>query len=162
MLQPTSEGSVHAISAYPQGSPVIHANWLNADHDHKAAIASVRHMGRFMARPALSGKTDAELLHGDHVQSEKANLESFCPRPLAAFTALAPAPATWAATRFPLAKRKLRVRCVDGLRIADCSIMPALLSFNTNAPAMAEDWRAADSLFAQRLSLTPDKERRDD
>lgn len=79
VLQPTSEGSVHAISAYPQGSPVIHANWLNADHDHKAAIASVRHMGRFMARPALSGKTDAELLHGDHVQSEKANLESFCP-----------------------------------------------------------------------------------
>lgn len=38
----------------------------------------------------------------------------------------------------------LRVRDVDGLRVADISIMLSLVSGNTNGPAMALAWRAAD------------------
>lgn len=37
----------------------------------------------------------------------------------------------------------LRVRGVDGLRIADCSVMPTAISGNTSAPAMALGYRAA-------------------
>jgi len=43
---------------------------------------------------------------------------------------------------------QLRVRGVDGLRVADCSIMPTLISGNTNAPAMAVGYRAADFIMA--------------
>ncbi len=39
---------------------------------------------------------------------------------------------------------RLRVRGVEGLRVADCSVMPSLVSGNTNAPAMALGWRASD------------------
>ncbi len=39
---------------------------------------------------------------------------------------------------------RLRVRGVQGLRVADCSVMPSLVSGNTNAPAMALGWRASD------------------
>ena len=39
---------------------------------------------------------------------------------------------------------RLRVRGVEGLRVADCSVMPSLVAGNTNAPAMALGWRASD------------------
>jgi len=42
---------------------------------------------------------------------------------------------------------RLRVKGVEGLRVADCSVMPALISGNTNAPAMALGWRAADIIL---------------
>jgi choline dehydrogenase-like flavoprotein len=43
----------------------------------------------------------------------------------------------------------LRVRGVSGLRVVDCSIMPTLVSGNTNGPVMAIAWRAADLILAE-------------
>jgi choline dehydrogenase-like flavoprotein len=45
---------------------------------------------------------------------------------------------------------RLRVRGVENLRVADCSVMPSLVSGNTNAPAMALGWRAADIISEDR------------
>jgi choline dehydrogenase-like flavoprotein len=42
---------------------------------------------------------------------------------------------------------RLRVRGVTGLRVVDCSVMPGLISGNTNGPAMATGWRAADLIL---------------
>jgi choline dehydrogenase-like flavoprotein len=43
---------------------------------------------------------------------------------------------------------RLKVNGVEGLRVADCSVMPGLVSGNTNAPAMALAWRAAELIIA--------------
>ena len=43
---------------------------------------------------------------------------------------------------------KLRVRGVSGLRVVDCSVMPQVVSGNTNGPVMAIAWRAADLILA--------------
>ena len=43
----------------------------------------------------------------------------------------------------------LRVRGVSGLRVVDCSIMPTLVSGNTNGPVMAMAWRAADLILGE-------------
>ena len=45
----------------------------------------------------------------------------------------------------------LRVRGVEGLRAADCSVMPALVSANTSGPAMAVGWRAADLILGDGM-----------
>ncbi|AOR80166.1 GMC family oxidoreductase [Novosphingobium resinovorum] len=147
LLQLTSEGSVHAASPNPQGRPVIHANWLDTEYDRKAAIASVRYMRRFMAQPALSGVMGAELLPGEHVQSDDAILESF--RRLSTSGLHGTGTCHMGGDAGSVVDPQLRVRGVVGLRVADCSIMPALVSGNTNAPAMAVGWRAADILLAQ-------------
>ena len=42
---------------------------------------------------------------------------------------------------------RLRVRGVSGLRVVDCSIMPAITSGNTSGPVMAIAWRAADLII---------------
>src|SRR5690606_9248319 len=47
---------------------------------------------------------------------------------------------------------RLRVRGIDGLRVMDLSILPELVSGNTNAPVMAMAWRAADLFLADRRS----------
>jgi choline dehydrogenase-like flavoprotein len=44
---------------------------------------------------------------------------------------------------------RLRVRGVSGLRVVDCSVMPALISGNTNGPAMATGWRASDLILEE-------------
>ena len=44
---------------------------------------------------------------------------------------------------------RLRVRAVDGLRVADCSVMPRITSGNTNAPAIMIAERAADLVLGQ-------------
>jgi choline dehydrogenase-like flavoprotein len=43
----------------------------------------------------------------------------------------------------------LRVRGVSGLRVVDCSIMPTLVSGNTNGPVMTMAWRAADLILGE-------------
>jgi len=45
---------------------------------------------------------------------------------------------------------RLRVRDVGGLRVADCSVMPSLVTGNTNAPAMALGLRASELILADR------------
>lgn len=47
---------------------------------------------------------------------------------------------------------RLRVRGVAGLRVADISIFPAMVSGNTNAPAMATGWRAAEMILEDARS----------
>ncbi|WP_285017350.1 GMC oxidoreductase [Novosphingobium sp. fls2-241-R2A-195] len=147
LLQLTSEGSVHAGSADPRSKPTIHPNWLDTEYDRKAAIASVRYMRRFMAQPALAGVMGAELLPGDHVQSDEDILDSF--RRLSTSGLHGTGTCRMGGDAASVVDPQLRVRGVAGLRVADCSIMPALVSGNTNAPAMAVGWRAADILLAQ-------------
>ena len=49
---------------------------------------------------------------------------------------------------------QLRVRGIDGLRVVDLSIWPIMLSGNTNGPAMAMAWRAADLILDGRHQQT--------
>jgi len=141
-LHPESQGTVKLRSANPEDAPVIRPNWLATDKDRKAAVAVAHFMRELMARPALQPYIGQELTPGPQVRTDEELLRAY-----AKFGSTANH-AVGTCAMGTVVDQHLRVRGVAGLRVADCSVMPLLVSGNTNAPAMAVGWRLAE-LIAQ-------------
>ncbi len=141
LLRLTSEGSVTVTSSDPAALPEIVPNWLRTDEDCRSAIALVRLMRRYMAQPALARFAGRELFPGIERQSDDELLDVF--RRFSLCGTHAVATCRMGSDARSVTDPDLRVRGVGGLRVVDCSVMPALVSGNTNAPAMALAWEAA-------------------
>ncbi len=126
----------------------IDPRWLTTDHDRKLAIASVRCLRRYAQQPSLRKHIVQELLPGEQCQSDGEILEAF--RKYATSGLHGTGTCRMGADENAVVDTRLRVRGVKGLRVADCSIMPTLISGNTNAPAMAVGYRAADFILEER------------
>lgn len=148
LLQLTSEGTVLLQSAYPDEPLAITPNWLSTEEDRQAAVAMVRYMRRYMAQPALAHYVGEELVPGSGCQSDEQILDHFIRASLCGTHAIGTC--RMGKDAGSVVDERLRVRGVEGLRVADCSVMPALVSANTNGPAMALGWRAADLILAER------------
>ncbi|MCO6056867.1 GMC family oxidoreductase N-terminal domain-containing protein [Pseudomonas sp. MOB-449] len=150
LLRLTSEGSVQVQSADPDAPLAITPNWLSTEEDQQAAIAMVHYMRRYMRQPALAPYVDEELVPGPDCTSDEAILKHFRATSLCGTHAIGTCRMGRDATS--VVDERLRVRGVDGLRVADCSVMPALVSGNTSGPAMALGWRAADLILGEEGS----------
>nr|WP_218647682.1 GMC family oxidoreductase N-terminal domain-containing protein [Sphingobium lactosutens] len=140
MVGLTSEGSVEISAADPDAPPVIKPNWLTTPEDVQTGVASVRYMRRILQQGAIAPYVGEELLPGRSYQSD-AEIE----KALRLFGRCGTHATGSCGMGGPDAALdpELRVRGVDGVRVVDCSSMPALISGNTNGPAMALGWRAA-------------------
>ncbi|MNE80081.1 Choline oxidase [compost metagenome] len=105
----------------------------------------VRYMRRYMAQPALADYAGEELMPGTQCQSDEQIIDFFRRTSLCGTHAIGTC--HMGLTKDSVVDEQLRVRGVQGLRVADCSVMPALVSANTNGPAMALGWRAADLML---------------
>jgi choline dehydrogenase len=105
----------------------------------------VRLIRRLYAQPALAKYVVEETWPGPAVQSDDEILDAFHRIGGAGYHAAGTC--RMGADPGSVVDPKLRVRGVDGLRVADISVMPSLVSGNTNAPAMAMAWRAADLIL---------------
>jgi choline dehydrogenase len=148
LLRLTSEGRVMLRSADPTASPVITPNWLTTPEDCHAAIAMVRYMRRYMAMPAIRDHLAEELVPGPDCQSDEDILRAF--RRLSMCGTHAVATCRMGSDNAAVVDEKLAVRGVEGLRVVDCSVMPSLVSGNTNGPAMALAWRAGGIIRQDR------------
>jgi len=148
LLSLTSEGEIRIRSADPAASPVIVPNWLTTPEDQTSAIALVRYMRRYMGQLALRQYVGEELVPGAQCESDEDILRAFRLGSLCGTHAVS----SCRIGNDPQAvvDPHLRVNGVGRLRIADCSVMPGLVSGNTNAPAMALAWRAAELILADR------------
>lgn len=142
LLQLSSEGAIRITSPDPAAPAEIDPNWLATEKDRRLAIEAVRYIRRYAAQPALSRHITAELLPGKACESDDDILAAF--RRLATSGLHGTGTCRMGADPAAVVDSRLRVRGVQGLRVADCSIMPGLVSGNTNAPAMATGYRAAD------------------
>jgi choline dehydrogenase len=148
LLRLTSEGSVRIRSADPAAPPVIAPNWLTTVEDQRSAVAMVRYMRRYMSQPALAPYVGEELVPGAHCDSDADILAAF--RRLSMCGTHAVATCRMGSDSSAVVDSRLRVRGIAGLRVVDCSVMPAPVSGNTNGPAMALGWHAADLIIADR------------
>lgn len=146
LLRLTSEGSVMLRSADPAAPPIITPNWLSTPDDEHAAIAMVRYMRRYMRQDALAPYVGEEIVPGAACQSDEEILSAF--RRLSLCGTHAVATCRMGDDDQSVVDERLRVRGVNGLRVVDCSVMPAPVSGNTNGPAMALAWQAAKLILA--------------
>ena len=147
LLRLTSEGSVMVSSSDPQAALEVTPNWLSTEEDCQAAVNMVKYMRRYMRQPALAKFVGEELLPGG-CETDDQILDVFRQTSLCGTHAVASC--RMGSDAASVVDERLRVRGVEGLRAADCSVMPAPISGNTNGPAMALGWRAADLILADR------------
>lgn len=145
LLKLSSRGQLHIASSDPEAPLQITPNWLTTEEDRQAAVGMVHYMRDYMRQPALQHYVGEELLPAGVVADDQAILDYFTTASLCGTHAVGTCRMGMDAAS--VVDERLRVRGVEGVRVVDCSVMPALVSANTNGPAMALGWRAADLIL---------------
>jgi len=146
VLRPESRGEIRIASPDPAMPPEIAANFLTEEADRVHTASLFRHLRKIAAQPALSSWVGEETLPGPAAVSDEDLAEaSFAQGACAMHVS---GTCRMGADETAVLDPDLRVRGVSGLRVVDTSIMPRLVSGNTNGPAMAIAWHAAERILA--------------
>ncbi|AMK19812.1 MULTISPECIES: GMC family oxidoreductase [Sphingobium] len=140
-----SEGELEISAADPDAPLSITPNWLSSEHDRRAAIEIVRYIREYVKQPALAPYVADEMAPGAQYVTDDEILAII--REIAMCGTHGVRSCRMGSDEDSVVDERTRVRGVHGLRVVDCSIMPGLISGNTNAPAMATGWRAADLIL---------------
>ncbi len=144
-LRPKSRGKLELASANPQQAIKIYANYLSHDEDLAYMKKGFEIQRKIMAAPAFDEYRDAEIFPGDTVQSE-AQIEQFIRQK--AETIYHPVgTCKMGNDNMAVVDNKLQVHGIDNLRVIDASIMPNLVSGNTNAPTMMIAEKISDEII---------------
>ena len=126
--------------------PVIHANYLSAEHDIHTIVAALKMIRKIAAQPGLAQHIVRETRPGPAANTDDALLDH--------------ARATGQTSYHPIGTcrmgkderavvdAKLKVHGIEGLRVADASIMPTMVASNTNAPSIMIGEKASDLVLA--------------
>ena len=146
--RPESRGSIELGSGDPQAAPVIRPNYLQAEEDQQTIVEGIRLIRKIFSQEALSDLAPSEYMPGPTVLAEKDLIEY---AKAAGNTAHHPVgTCRMGADEAAVVDAQLRVRGIGGLRIADASVMPMIVSGNTNAAVYAIAEKAADLILADR------------
>jgi choline dehydrogenase len=153
-LRPKSRGRVDISAADPDAPPLIDPNYLSDPDDVQVAVDAIRLTRRIVQGAALQAFAPQEYLPGEEVQSEEA-LRSAAGR--IGTTIFHPAgTCRMGNDALAVVDAQLKVRGVQGLRVADASIMPEIVSGNTCSPTVMIAEKAAQMiLYPQPLTAVP-------
>ena len=146
--RPESQGSTHVVSADPAVPPRIDANHFAAPADREAALALFKWLRELGRQPALAEWIVEETVPGPSVTTDEDILLNLLK--LGGTSYHIAGTVRMGGDEASVLDPQLRVRGVSGLRVCDTSIMPTLVSGNTNAPAMAIALNAADMILAAK------------
>ncbi|WP_270732038.1 GMC family oxidoreductase [Shimia sp. Alg240-R146] len=144
-LRPESRGNVRIVSANPEDAPEIAPNYLATEGDRAVAVAAIRQARAIMEQGPMAKYAPEEMKPGITAQDEAALARAagdigttiFHPVGTVRMGSDAAAPLDGA----------LRMRGLDGLRVVDASVMPAITSGNTNAPSIMIGEKAAEMML---------------
>jgi choline dehydrogenase len=144
-LRPESRGHIALASSDPMARPRIFANYLATATDRDYAVQSIGFARKLAGTPPLADLVEAEVTPSPGVRTEGEVLD-FARRNGA--TIFHPSgTCRMGSDEDAVVDPRLRVRGVAGLWVVDCSIMPTLVSGNTNVPAMMIAEKAADMIL---------------
>ncbi|MBS7539763.1 GMC family oxidoreductase [Ancylobacter lacus] len=143
-LRPSSRGRVGLRDADPASAPVIAPNYLATEEDRRVAADAIRVARRIVARPALAPYRPEEMLPGPEVGDDEAALARAAGDiGTTIFHPVGTAKMGLASDPTAVVDARLRLFGIDRLRVADASVMPTIVSGNTNSPTIMIAEKAA-------------------
>jgi choline dehydrogenase-like flavoprotein len=142
-LRPTSRGSIHAKDLDPLTPPSIQPNYLATPEDERVAIDSLRLTRRIAASPPLSRHITEEFVPGAGAQDDAALLEGARKIATTIFHPVGTARMGRADDPRAVVDARLKAIGLERLRIVDASVMPRIVSGNTNSPTIMIAEKAA-------------------
>ncbi len=146
-MRPLSRGYVEAKSPNPAEQPAINPRYFAEDTDRRAVIAGLKMVRRLFSAPAIKQYVRAETLPGEHVQSDDELLDYA--RQYGSTVFHASCSCRMGRDQLAVIDDQLRVHGLEGLRIVDASVMPAVTSTNTNAPTIMIAEKGAAMILQQ-------------
>jgi choline dehydrogenase len=144
-LRPESRGSVRITSRDPAAPPEIRMNYLSTETDRATLLAGLKKLRAILHAPPLRPYVAAEVEPGPEATDDAALMAHIRARASTVYhptstCRMGPDPRA-------VVDERLRVKAMPGLRVVDCSIMPSLVSGNTNAAAIMIGEKASDMIL---------------
>ncbi len=147
-LQPTSRGTVRIKSTAPDDKPSIAPNYLSTEDDRQVAADAIRTTRKLMKQAALAKYQPEEFLPGPAVGDDDASLAKAAGDiGTTIFHPVGTAKMGMASDPMAVVDERLRFYGLNGLRIADASVMPTITSGNTNTPTAMIAEKAATMIL---------------
>jgi choline dehydrogenase len=147
VCRPRSRGTIRLRSADPHDAPLIDPNYFTDPYDRRTTVAALRLARDIIAQPAFDPYRGAEVAPGADAQSDealeahiRAHAESFY-HPVGS--------CKMGTDDMAVVDERLRVHGMKGLRVVDASVMPQVISGNTNLCAMMIGEKAADMILGR-------------
>ncbi len=145
-VRPTSRGSVRIKSACATDLPAIHANYFDTEYDRQAIVAGFKRIRDVFSQQPIAAHCGDEIRPGAHIQTDA---EIFEHVRKAATTGYHPVgTCKMGSDAMAVVDPELRVHGIDGLRVVDASIMPEIITGNTNAATVMIAEKASDMILA--------------
>ena len=159
VLRPKSRGELTLRSANPKDSPKLQFNMMSHPDDVALMIKGIRLMREVFAAPAFAEHQGEEVFPGSHLQSDE-ELAEFI-REKGGHVYHPACTCKMGEGADAVVDYRLRVHGMENLRVVDISILPELISGNTNAPAMAIGEKASDMILADAKVPAPTGKQKD-
>ena len=153
-LRPYSRGSVRLKGIDPAEAPAIRFNYLDDERDRRALLMAMRWLRELAKQPALAAITEVETRPGPGTESDEGWLDYIARSLTTGHHPTSTCSMGRMGDSMAVVTPDLRVRGIDRLRVIDASIMPSVISGNTNATAVAIGEKGAD-LVLGRAALKP-------
>ncbi len=145
-LRPTSRGSVQIKSTDPTCHPALQPNYLSTEKDCQIAIAAMKCSRKIAGMPALDHLITEEFDPGAHIQSDEQLLEHARNTATTIYHPAGSCKMGPKSDSMAVVDYRLKVHGLEGLRVADASIMPNITSGNTNAPTIMIGEKCAEMI----------------
>lgn len=150
LLRPKSRGSVTLNSNSPDAEPRIHLNMLSEKDDQDTMISAVKIARNILNQSPLGKQNTTEIFPGSNITKDSEILKFLKEKANTIYHPVGTC--KMGSDDMAVVDAQLKVHGIDHLRVVDASIMPTLISGNTNAPTIMIAAKAADDILQEASS----------